>query len=393
MLLRRHFSHTLPLIAALAFLPGCQKGNEFKAPPPPKVTVAEPISRDVVETVEFTGTTEATATVELRARVSGYLEKIVFQDGAFVKKGDLLFVIEQAPFQAELDAAKADLQKAEATLQLAEANLKRTRKLAQENATTQQQLDVQQAEQATAAAGIESGRVAVEQAQLNYGYTEIRAPISGRIGRRLVDEGNLIRLGDMPLAVIQSIDPIYANFYLSEPELLRFMNMQRENQLPDPQQTPPVLHIGLRNEEGFPHEGHLDYRELGLSPSTGTILRRGIFPNPDNQLVPGLFVKIRVQIGESKPRLLVEERALGSDQRGDFLLVVNKEKVVEYRPVKLGIAMGPLRVIEDGIQAGDLVVVNGLQKARPGSPVDPQREKAEPEKPAEQVAQGSSSTL
>jgi len=362
----------------LALVAGCKPRNTFVAPPPPKVTVALPEQRNIVETMEFTGTTRATARVELRARVNGYLQKISFPDGAMVKEGELLFVIEPAPYEAELQAAQAQVQKAEANQQLAVANLARTQRLFEQSAATQQQVDVQKAEQATAEADVATAKAALRQAELNLSYTEIRAPIAGRIGRHLVDIGNLVQAESTPLATIESIDPIHAYFYVSEPDLLRFMQMVRDRRIPDPSVTPPALTLGLANESGFPHQGHLDFRELGVDPGTGTVLRRAIFPNPDNLLIPGLFVRIRAEIGEAVPRLLVEDRAIGADQRGDYVLVVNKDNVVEYRPVKLGIAFDGLRVIESGISSGDRIVVNGLQRARPGAPVTPEEQKAEP---------------
>jgi RND family efflux transporter MFP subunit len=206
-------------------------------------------------------------------------------------------------------------------------------------------------------------------------YTQIRSPINGRIGQHMVDIGNLVQPQDTLLAIIQTIDPIYAMFDLSENDLLRFMAMLRKNELPDPEKTPPTLHLGLPNEQGFPHEGKLDYRDLKVDPSTGTARRRGIFPNPGWQLIPGMFVKISASIGGPLPRLLVEERAIGTDQRGDYLLVVNEKNVVEYRTVRLGIHIGAMRVIEDGVTKNDWIVVNGLQRARPGATVTPERTK------------------
>lgn len=359
-------------VLAVVLLAGCEEQNRFVPPPPPDVTVATPVEREIRDSVEFTGTTRATARVDLRARVNGYLQRIAFEDGQMVQKGDLLFVIDQAPFKAELEAAQARLQQAQASLQLAEANLARTEELFRRNVTTEQELDVQRAERATAAAEVAVAEAAVTQAELQLGYTEIQAPISGRIGRHLVDLGNLVQAEQTLLATIESIDPIHAYFYVSERELLHFMDMLRQNKLPDPDVNPPTLYLGLADEEGFPHKGYLDYREFGVDPSTGTILRRGIFPNPNNTLIPGLFARIYAPIGEPVPRLLVEARAVSSDQRGDFVLVVNEDNTVEYRPVELGISVDGMRVVESGIEPDDRIVVNGLQRARPGSKVDPQ---------------------
>lgn len=359
---------------ALIALPlaGCGTKNEFVAPPPPTVTVAQPVEKPVADSIEFVAHTEATATVELRARVNGYLEEIRFEDGANVKKGDVLFVIRQEPFQVALDAATAELQRAEAELELAESELRRIEPLIPQQAVTQAEFDKQAALVKTSAANVALAKTVVRRAEIDLGYTEVRAPISGRIGRHMIDVGNLVQEEVTPLATIQSIDPIYAYFDLNELDLLRFMEMLRKHELPDPGVTPPVLFLGLANEQGFPHEGRLDFRALGVDPATGTTQRRGIFPNPNGALVPGLFARIFAPIGQPVPRLLIEDRAIGTDQRGEFVLVVNDKNVVEYRPVRLGITDGPLRVVEEGIGPQDWVIVNGIQRARPGITVNPQ---------------------
>lgn len=352
---------------------GCEQQNAFVAPPPPEVTVAQPLLAPVAETIEFTGTLEPRQTVEIRARVTGYLQRVAFEDGASVQEGDLLFVIEQEPFEADVESAEAALQKAEAGEQLAKANLQRALQLKKDSAIAEQEVDAANAEVATAAANVKSSQAALKKAKLDLGYTEIRAPISGRIGRHLVDVGNLINKEQTPLAVIENIDPIYAYFNVSEAVLLRFMALVRDKKLPDPAVTPPAMSLALQNDTDFPHQGHLDYTDLGVDPSTGTIRRRAIFPNPDRQLLPGLFVRLQAEIGDPVPKFLVEERAICRDQRGDYLLVVNDENVVEYRPVRLGAQTDSLRVVETGIDTNDSVVVNGLQRARPGSEVQPQR--------------------
>ncbi|MGC3971804.1 MAG: efflux RND transporter periplasmic adaptor subunit [Pirellulales bacterium] len=364
--------------AILIGVGGCRPQNQFQPPPPPKITVAKPLRQDVIDTIDFTGTTRPIATVELRARVEGYLERIAFTDGATVKAGDLLFVIEKAPFQAAVNVAKANVQKAEAALQLADATLARTQQLVTNNAASQQQLDVDAANRATAAAELAATQAALTQADLNLGYTEIRAPIGGRIGRHLIDVGNLVHAEQSLLGVIESIAPIYAYFNVSERDLLRFMDMMRQHKLPDPTKEPPTLYLGLANEQGFPHEGHLDFRELGVDAGTGTILRRAVYDNADQTLIPGLFVRIRAGVGRPQAKLLVDRAAVGTDQRGDFVLVVNEKNIVEYRTVRLGIAVGDLQVIEDGVGADDRVVLNGLQRARPGSPVAPEESQIEP---------------
>jgi RND family efflux transporter MFP subunit len=360
----------LVMLLLVAALCGCDETNVYQPPPPPEVTVAHPIERPIKDSFDFTGTTRAVQRVELRPRVSGHLLQIEFDDGQTVEEGKELFVIDPAPFEAQLHAAEAQLSKARAALQLARANLERTQELFRRKVTTQQELDVQKAEVDTAEAEVDVANAAIEQAKLQLGYSVINAPISGRIGQHLVDVGNLIQVEET-LAVIESTGKIHAYFTVSERDLLRFMEMLRRNEVADPTKQRITLYLGLANETGFPHVGYLDYRELGVDPSTGTVLRRGIFDNENNELIPGLFVRIRATPGEPIERVLIDERAIGSDQTGEFVLVVNGENKVEQRSVKTGVAVDGLRVIEKGLQTSDRVVVNGLQRARPGAVVKP----------------------
>ena len=327
----------------------------------------------VADSIEFVGTLQPTQTVDLRARVNGYLKQILFEDGSNVQAGAVLFVIEQEPYKISLDAARAAHQRASAAQLLAESQLRRMEPLVAQGAVTQEEFDIQKAQLATAKADVAAAEAAVHQAELNLSYTKIVAPVAGRIGRHLVDVGNLVQAEQTPLATIQTIDPIYAEFNLSENDWLRFMEMQRQHELPDPDRNRPTLYLALPNEEGFPHEGKLDFRDLQIDRATATALRRAIFPNPGWQLIPGMFVRIRAAIGSPKPKVLVEDRAIGTDQRGEYLLIVNDKNTVEYRTVKTGIHVGMLRVIEQGVTANDWVVINGLQRARPGAQVTPER--------------------
>ena len=374
---------------AVATFAGCQKKNEFVKPPPPVVTVAQPVQRDVVHQMEFTGTTRATEAVEVRARVNGYLEKIAFEDGAQVKAGDLLFAIEAAPYEAALDAAKASLQKAEASLALATADLGRTEPLVQRGTLSQQELDLKIANVATARAEVAAANAEIRQADLNLAYTQVKSPISGRVSRHLVDVGNLVQTGTTVLTRVESFNPIHAYFAVSESDVLEFIRLKMESGVASSAANAPKLYLGLTEANGFPYEGRLDFAEIGVDPETGTQLRRGEFPNPDGQLVPGLFVRLKLPIGEPSPGIMVPDRAIATDQRGQYVLAVNEENVVEYRPVQLGTRVADMRVVNEGVKLEDWIVVNGIQRARPGTPVDPQEEKIAAEGQVE-VATGES---
>lgn len=370
-----------PLLAAFvacaAFVVGCSKpATVAVVMPPPTVEVARPLSDEVNDYLEFTGTTRATATVSLRARVNGYLQAINFKDGAEVKKGDVLFVIEPAPYETALASAKASKQKAEASLALAMADLERTIPLVKRGALSEAELDSKNAAKATAEADVASAEANVTQAELNLSYTKLVAPISGRISRRQVDVGNLVQAETTILTTIESNAEIYAYFNVSESDVLRLMDLGRTESATSPNIAKSAQEVLLSLSSGgdFSYVGTLDFSELGVDPGTGTQQRRAVFPNADRSLVPGLFVRLRLRVGEAKESLLVAERAIARDQRGEYLLVVNEKNIVEYRPVHVGIAVGTMRVVNDGIKPEDWIVVNGLQRARPGAPVDPQRQ-------------------
>lgn len=359
--------------ALAASLAGCESRNQFVPPPPPQVTVAQPVQADLVDTVEFTGTTAASSRVDVRSRVRGSLLRIEFVDGAWVEQGQLLFRIDPRPFQVALDAARAELSKAQAGLQLEQAEHARIAPLARNRTVTQAELDVADAELATAKANVAAAQAAVDRAELDLSYTEIRAAISGRIGRHMVDEGNLILPETTLLTTIENTQPLHVYFNISESDVLRFMEMARGQELPDPEVQAPHLRLSLGRDAPFAYQGTLDYREPRVDPATGTALRRGVFPNEDRALIPGLFVRVQGTLGAPKPRLLIPEQAVGADQRGEFVMVVNSQGLVEQRPVRLGMRSEGLRVVEQGVGASDWIVVNGLQRARPGAPVDPQK--------------------
>ncbi|MHC5538445.1 efflux RND transporter periplasmic adaptor subunit [Singulisphaera rosea] len=409
-------------VVVASLIAGCERGNTYVPPPPPEVTVSVPLRKSVTNYLQYTGTTKAVETVDLRARVKGFLKEKHFQAGADVKAGQLLFVIEEEPFQATLEEAKANRAAADSKLKTAEQSKRRevaTAKLAYDqalyllakveetrqrnlfsrNASSREDLDKAQAELKKDAAQVESDRADLEQAQADYetnilsakanveatkaevrnaeidlSYCRVFAPIDGRISRNLVDVGNLV--GDGQATVVATIlkeDPIYAYMSVSEADLLRFREQVRQGTRVDYRTGNVPLDLGLANEEGFPHKGRVEYTDPGVDPGSGTVTARGLFPNVDHQIISGLFVRIRVALEERKDALLVPERALGADQVGTFVLVVDKNNVVERRPVKVGAAVDGMRVVEENLKADDLIVVNGLQRARPDAKVNPRR--------------------
>jgi RND family efflux transporter MFP subunit len=369
---------TLALVGLLA---GCDRKNQYVAPPPPPVTVNQPLQKSVIESLDFTGTTQALASVDIKARVQGFLEKIHFTEGTVVKKGDLLYDIERSTYQAAVDKAVGDLASSKAKLDKTEIDYQRNQRLYKENAASQRDLDNSRADRDSAKAEVGVAEANLKTAQISLGYTRIYAPITGRIGRSQVDVGNLVGAGEFTLlTTIKQYDPIYAYFTLNERDLLTLMKQYRKEG-PAPKKWEPPVFLGLSNESGHPHEGKLDFTDLGVDSSTGTMLLRGVFPNPPPyNFVPGLFARVRFPVGKKDHALLVTERALGVDQLGDYLLVVNQDNVVEQQPVKLGISEDGMRVVTEGLKPDDWVVVDGVQRARPGTKVNPTRAGSPPSK-------------
>jgi RND family efflux transporter MFP subunit len=360
------------ILAALAAT-GCQQTNAYVEPPPAEVDVAQPVERPIVQQLEFTGVTRAVEAVDVRARVAGYLQQVAFEDGAQVEAGQLLFVIEPEPYEAALDLAKAALQKAEATLALAEADLARTKPLVGSGALTDQELDVKEANVATAKADVASATASLRQATLDLSYTQVKSPIRGRASRHMVDVGNLVQSGDTVLTRVEAFDPIHVYFAVSESDVLE-LNKKTASGEATANGVSPVIYMGFSGEEGFPHEGRLDFADVGVDPQTGTQMRRGEFKNPKGRLVPGLFVRVRLPVGEPSPGLLIPDKSISADQRGEYVLVVNEKNVVEHRQVNLGLRVANMRVVTSGVAAGEWIVVNGLQRARPGAKVKPVRQ-------------------
>ncbi len=371
--------------ALLCVLPGLcilltacpQQQAAAPPPPPPKVTVSQPLVRDVVEWDEFTGRLEAVESVEVRARVSGYLQSVHFTDGAVVKKGALLFVIDPRPYQAELNRVKAALEQTIAQNERTQKDLARVRQLVKSRAVSQEEVDTRVADQRQAEEAVRAGRAAVEAAQLNVEFTQVRAPISGRISREFVTVGNLINGGTADstlLTRIVALDPIYGYFDVDERSYLKYSRLWREARLSAFREAKIPVYLGLADETGFPHQGHLDFVDNRLDPNTGTMSGRAIFPNPDLSLIPGLFARLRLPGSSPYEALLLPDEAIGSDQTQRFAFVVNGQHTAEYRKVELGPIIDGLRVIRNGLKPEDWVIVNGVQRVRAGATVDPQQQ-------------------
>jgi len=367
--------------ALAALLAGCKDTPKPQPPPPPKVTVAQPQQRMVTDYLELTGNTQAIYTVQLVARVAGYLEQVLFQDGQIVKKGQPLFIIQRNTYEDNLRQAEAAISQFRAQLLFAESQYTRFTNLIQHNAATQSDVDNWRYQRDLAQANLKSAESQRDLAKLNLDYTLVAAPFDGRMDRRQVDPGNLVGSGgNTVLASINQIDPIYVYFNISDYDLARLR--RRAGGIPGAADSRTwSVQAGLPGEDGYPHQGHLDFAAISLTTTTGSLLMRGILPNKDGRILPGLYARVRVPLGQ-KSSLLVPEVAVGNDQQGAFVLVVNEKNVVERRGVKTGAAVDALRAIDDGLTGKDSVVVNGLLKAAPGRQVTPQREGDTPPPPA-----------
>ncbi|MGZ8214475.1 MAG: efflux RND transporter periplasmic adaptor subunit [Methylosarcina sp.] len=362
---------------ALAVASGC-KNNADSADqppqgPPPAVKIAQPASRNVTEWDEYTGRIEAVESVEIRARVSGYLDKVNFKAGEKVKKGDLLFVIDPRPFKAQLDYAIAELERVKSRKELAVNDMERAEKLFKVKAISKEEYDARQKGLREASAAVESSSANVVTARLNLEFTQVRAPINGRIGRELITAGNLVKNDDTLLTTIVSTDPVYMYVDADERAVLRYRRQMKLSGRSDAGVQGTPVELALTDEEDFPHRGVLDYIAPREDTATGTVTLRGVFPNPDELLSPGFFARMRVSASESYPALLVPDRAIGTDQAQRFVWVTNQTDQVEYRPVELGAHIGQSRVIKKGVSAGEWVVIEGLQKLKPGIKVTPER--------------------
>ncbi|HEX4119020.1 MAG TPA: efflux RND transporter periplasmic adaptor subunit [Verrucomicrobiae bacterium] len=366
------FKAALTATAIALLLTGCQKsapGAEAAAPPPAPVTVNQPISKEVTEWDEYQGRIEPVASVEVRARVNGYLESIHFTDGAEVKQGDLLFVIDPRPYQAELDRAQAELAEAQTRFELASNDFVRGQRLLKAKAISEEEADARAKAEREAAAAIQSSAASVEMAKLNMDYTHVTAPISGRIGRKMITVGNLVNASQGEstlLATIVSMDPIYCYFDADEGAILKYQKLAREGQEASLNGGKVPCEVELGNESGFPHRGLLDFVDNHVDSQTGTLEVRALLENHDRILQPGFFARARVPGSSKYAALLIPDLAVGTDQSQKFVFIVDDKDMVQYVPVSLGPLVDGLRVVRSGLKPNDWVVVNGLMTIRPG---------------------------
>jgi membrane fusion protein, multidrug efflux system len=364
--MKLNLAFCLGCAAGIAFLTGCGNSREGRQPLPPAVTVSHPAQESVTAYLDLTGTAAASQSVDLVARIPGYLQSVNFQDGTFVESNQLLFVIEPEPYEQQLKIAQAQLLQAQ-------SEYTRQQELVKSNATSVANVEKWQSQH-------DQAQAQVELAKLNLDYTHVRAPFSGRMGRHLVDAGNMVGVsGDTKLATLDELVPIYVYFNLNERDALRIRTaMQKMGIQPGSSVGKAPVLIGLQNETGYPHEGTLDFVNTGVSTSTGTIELRAMLSNEDKALFPGVFARVRIPLGQPQPMPVVPASAIGSDQEGDYVLVVDASDVVVRRAVVKGATTEHGCAISSGITAADRVVINGFMHAIPGEKVTPQNEPASP---------------
>jgi RND family efflux transporter MFP subunit len=338
--------------------------QEAGTPPPPAVTVAKTLVRPVSDTDAFTGRLQAVDTVQVHPRVSGYVTAVHFKEGARVRQGDLLFTIDPRPYQAEVDRLAATLNQARAEQSLADSNAERAQKLLAQHAISKQEADRLVTTAASAKAQAAATGAALEAARLNRSFTEVRAPIDGRVSNARITAGNLVTPADVLTSVV-SVDPVYAYFDIDEHSYLKLDQLRRQRG------EAPQVAMGLVDEDGYPHTGHIDFVDNQLDAGSGTIRLRAVFDNADGRYTPGLYVRLELRTPSRQPRALIDERAVGTDLGNKFVYVLDPDHKVEYRKVTLGPLVDGLRVVTDGLSAKDVVVVNGLQHVRPGMQVNP----------------------
>jgi len=356
-------------------LSACSRGDTEPlgaAPPAPSVRVAAVVTRQVTDWDEFTGRFEAVERVDLRPRVSGYIDRIEYSEGKEVRKGDLLFSIDARSYEAELKRVQAEVARVESQRSLSDSELTRARKLVELRALSREEFDARVSRLSQSDAELKAARAAVETAQLNLSFTRVTAPVAGRVSRANVTAGNFVTAGTTVLTTLVSLDPIYVSFETDEQAYLKYMRLARSGELASSRDAPNEVAIGLANESGYPHAGKMNFVDNALDPATGTIRGRAVLANGERLFTPGLFARVRLPGSASHQALLINDEAIMSDQDRKYVMVVDRDDVIEYRQVQLGAVAEDLRIVREGLAAGERVVVSGQQRVRPGIKVTPQ---------------------
>jgi RND family efflux transporter MFP subunit len=349
---------------AAVFLAACS--DKPQAPPPPQVTVASVVERQIADWDEFTGHFEAVDAVDVRPRVTGFVQRVAFVEGAMVRRGDVLFVIDSRPYEAEFARAEAELERARTRKQLADMEVERAQKLVNTQAISREELDARTSGRAEGDAAIRAAEAALRVARLNLDWTVVRAPISGRVGRAEITAGNLVQGGPMSatlLTTIVSLDPIYVYFDSDEHAYLKYMRSRPTAG------SARAVQIGLANEAGFPHQGVVDFIDNRVDRTAGTIRLRAVLANRNRQFAPGLFARVKLAAGDQRPATLIQDQSIGTDQNRKFVLVLQPDNTIAYRAITIGRMVDGLRAVESGLKPGERVVINGLMRVRPGMKV------------------------
>lgn len=374
----RSVSVSLTAVAWLTTLASTGCGSSAGAPsasPPPEVSVAEVLQKRVKDWDEFTGRLQAVEAVEIRPRVSGYIDQVSFTEGKVVKRGDLLFVIDPRPYKADYDRTAADVKRFKTSLDLAQIEQKRVQRLKESGAVSQEEVDERVSSVAQMEANVAGAQAALESAALNMSFTRVTSPIDGRVSRAEVTRGNLVTGGSNGgtfLTSVVSIDPVYLYFEGDEATYLRYVQMARAGERPSSRDAPNPVRVGLANEEGFPHVGTMDFVDNQVNSQTGTIRARAVLQNKDGLYIPGLFARVQLLGSSEYTAVLIDDRAVNTDQSQKYVLLLASGNKIEYRRVKLGRVIDGLRIVREGLEPGEVIVVNGAQRVHPGIVVSPQ---------------------
>ncbi|GAB5381322.1 MAG: efflux RND transporter periplasmic adaptor subunit [Aliiglaciecola sp.] len=366
----------LAAASAMLFLSACVPVDDVAQQSPqqaaPQVTVAEVVNQRLTEWDEFTGRIQAPQTVDLRPRVSGYIDFIAFEEGSIVEAGTPLFFIDNRPFKAEVKRLKASLGNAKSQFDLAQKEFKRAKELVSKNAISVELLDSRSASLQQAKSNVDSVSAQLDIAKLNLSYTRVEAPITGRVSNALITRGNYVNAGDSLLTTIVSTKEVYAYFDADEQTYLKYSKLAKDGDRPSSRDTANPVYMALASDNDYPYQGVIDFVDNTVNQTTGTIRGRAVFDNQDGTLIPGLFARIKLVGSASYDGILINDRAISTDLNNKFVLVLDDKNTVQYRKVELGEKLNGLRIIKSGLNAGEKIVVKGLQRVRPGSPVSPE---------------------